>query len=53
LRVRRWFNYTYRTEELRTHKIPRGEMRRMSKDWRYRYDCERSDRAFGGLPLVS
>jgi putative transposase len=47
------FNKTYRTEVLDCYVFTSlNEVRRMTEDWRHRYNHERPHRALGGLPPV-
>lgn len=47
------FNKTYRTEVLDCYVFTNiAEVRRMTEDWRYRYNHHRPHRALGGLPPV-
>src|SRR5579875_621382 len=47
------FNKTYRTEVLDCYLFTSlNEVRRMTEDWRHRYNHERPHRALGGLPPV-
>jgi putative transposase len=47
------FNKTYRTEVLDCYVFSSlNEVRRMTEDWRHRYNHERPHRALGGLPPV-
>ena len=47
------FNKTYRTEVLDCYVFTSlSEVRRMTEDWRYRYNHHRPHRALGGLPPV-
>jgi putative transposase len=47
------FNKTYRTEVLDCYVFTSlHEVRRMTEDWRHRYNHERPHRALGGLPPV-
>lgn len=48
------FNRTYRTEVLDRYVFTSlHEVRRMTEDWRYRYNHQRPHRALGGLPPVA